>query len=452
MADLPGNLPADYLEWQPAIEKRNLVGKTVHAAELASTSKMAYAQFLLLRVLWKVNKLLSGDHSWAAYCHSIKNAEITVGSFAIAGIAKSNPTKGPDDDDSVVQEESESESEVSSEPVTPAAQVPEELHKLMFLPTKDEQIVNTALVVFLNSLLVPFGVKRCDWTLHRKAFSAHFEAAGFEARTDGYLDDGNVNPWALIEVNPVTRKDKNQVQVQIQESSQMSGCIKNDIDAPPDKLRVHMSQNRHEIFFTIAKYDSGYVSYLKKKPADDQPPSFLTMHQYGPWNTENAGHMKKLGPILLALALYAEAEVKKAEDRRRLSSNMASANGTCATCGKQTDNRCSRCNESPDTKTGDTGSIFCCTKVCQAEHWSVHRAECKVRVQRKKLLRTAAILKAAFLTYRALRFDVGLWKIELRGNTLYLYNKQKGLMVAPKIGPFPEYLTTDDEHREAAPS
>ncbi|KAH8427081.1 uncharacterized protein LDX57_004799 [Aspergillus melleus] len=368
MADLPKRLPIDYPEWQAAVEEHDLVGKTVHAAELASASKMTYAQFLLLRVLWKVhlrdqlshlpsvlepylaqaNELLSEFRSWAAYCRSIKNAKIPDGSFAIARhyqikaannrqhmrpdsfdtpVARQRattrrhrgnlldefrtmgvddtPSKNPtsasqmptfeesDDDDSLVQEESETESEVPSAPVTPAAQVSDELHNLMYPPTKDEQIVNTALVVFLNALTIHFDViKRCDWTLHRKAFLAHFEAAKFEARTDGYLDDGNENPWALIEVKPVTRRGLS---------------------------RVHVSQNRHEIFITIAEYDSGYVSYLKTKPADDEPPSFMTMHQYGPWNTESAGDMRKLGPILLALTLYAEAEVKKADDRRRSS-------------------------------------------------------------------------------------------------------------------------------------
>lgn len=77
--------------------------------------------------------------------------------------------------------------------------------------------------------------------------------------------------------------------------------------------RCHISQNRHEIFITIAEYDSGYISYLRTKPASDEAPSFLTMHQYGPWNTKDAGHMKSLGPILLALTLYTQAQIAKAK-------------------------------------------------------------------------------------------------------------------------------------------
>ncbi|PYH91021.1 hypothetical protein BO71DRAFT_401708, partial [Aspergillus ellipticus CBS 707.79] len=199
-------------------------------------------------------------------------------------------------------------------PPTPAAQVPEELQRLMFPPTKDEQIVNTALVVFLNALTIHFPlIKRCDWTVHRKAFVPQFEEAKFESRTDGYLDDGKGNPYALIDVKPIIRALTNQSRIQMQEGSQMASWIKIDIDAHLEKLRVHVSQNRHEVFITIAEYDKGYVSYLRKTPANNEHPSFLTMHQYGPWNTNNAGDMKKLGPILLALTLYAEDEVQKAE-------------------------------------------------------------------------------------------------------------------------------------------
>ncbi|PLB45039.1 hypothetical protein P170DRAFT_513116 [Aspergillus steynii IBT 23096] len=388
MSDALPTLPFDFLTWQDAVKKHDLVGQTVHTAELASASKMTYEQFLLLRILWithlgihrfrlppvlephliQANKLLAESQSWTQYCKSIKAARTTEGSFAIARhyqIKADNtkghlrpdsfdtpiamrtrshtrkleqefktlqlnqtPTKAPtpapqitepeknDDDDSIFLEGSDAseESEASSIPVTPAALISGELHRLMFPPTKDEQIVNTALVVFLNALTIHFDViAHCDWTLHRKAFTVQFEAAKYEARTDGYLDDGRENPWALIEVKPVTRAQFNQGRIQIQEGSQMSGWIKEEIDAPLDKLRVHVSQNRHEIFITVAEYDSGYISYLRKKPADDEPLSFLTMHQYGPWNTNNAGHMKKLGPILLALTLYADAEVKKAE-------------------------------------------------------------------------------------------------------------------------------------------
>lgn len=107
----------------------------------------------------------------------------------------------------------------------------------MFPPTKDEQIVNTALVVFLNALTMHFDISdRFSWTPHRKGFIADFEEASFEARVDGYLQDNQENHYALIEVKPVIRGNKQNL-IQMQESAQMVGWIKNDTSsAPEDKL------------------------------------------------------------------------------------------------------------------------------------------------------------------------------------------------------------------------
>ncbi|KAI2815824.1 hypothetical protein CBS147320_10780 [Aspergillus niger] len=111
---------------------------------------------------------------------------------------------------------------------TPAAQIPEELQRRMFPPTKDEQIVNTALLIFLNALTIHFDDNiTSNWTIHRKGFIAKFTKASFEARTDGYLDDGEENAYALIEVKPVIRSKKENV-IRMQESAQMVGWLMND--------------------------------------------------------------------------------------------------------------------------------------------------------------------------------------------------------------------------------
>ncbi|KAI9043623.1 uncharacterized protein KD926_003393 [Aspergillus affinis] len=151
-----------------------------------------------------------------------------------------NPTPAfqmPDNEDS-----SDDDSVVADPllpPPTPLVQVPEELQRLMFPPTKDEQIVNTTFVVFLNALTIHFPtIERCDSTLHRKAFVPQFEEAKFEYRTDGYLDDGKGNPYALVEVKLIIRALTNQSRTRMQEGSQMASWIKNDIDAHLEKLLV----------------------------------------------------------------------------------------------------------------------------------------------------------------------------------------------------------------------
>ncbi|KAJ6189228.1 hypothetical protein N7519_004136 [Penicillium mononematosum] len=112
---------------------------------------------------------------------------------------------------------------------SPPNTISRELDKILYPPTKDEQIVNTALIVFLNALTTHFDFYS-NWTLHRKPFVATFENAQFEARTDGYLDSPGEKPRVLIEVKPVLRFS-NLLAIQMQEgAAQMVAWIKSDGD------------------------------------------------------------------------------------------------------------------------------------------------------------------------------------------------------------------------------
>ncbi|KAK1142385.1 hypothetical protein N8T08_007937 [Aspergillus melleus] len=240
----------------------------------------------------------------------LRNLQLETPTKKPAGARPQSPIPDMSDDFSILSEP------VPSPPsarITPAARVPEDLRRDVLVPTKDEQIVNIALITFLNALTIHFNIsKDCNWTSHRKALVAKFEDAQYEARTDGYLDDGKENPYALIEVKPVPRSVNYITAIQMQEGAQMVSWIKNDINAELDKPRVHVSQDRHEIFIIVAEYDSDYVAYLTNRSAEKNPPSMLTMHQLGPWNTQSRSDMEQLGPILLAITLYADSEMRKA--------------------------------------------------------------------------------------------------------------------------------------------
>nr|KMM68379.1 hypothetical protein CPAG_04708 [Coccidioides posadasii RMSCC 3488] len=157
---------------------------------------------------------------------------------------------------------------------------PEEIRNLVNHQTKDEQIVNTALVNFLSALTLHSGLPN-HWTLHRKSFKAYFTHASFEARTDGYLEDtkpdGKIR--ALIEVKAVARERKRKA-ICMQEAAQMVAWIR----SYPDRggclnlpgRRVHVSQDRHEIYITIAEYNGDYIDYLEKDTSSDV---YLTMHE-----------------------------------------------------------------------------------------------------------------------------------------------------------------------------
>lgn len=55
-----------------------------------------------------------------------------------------------------------------------------------------------------------------------------------------------------------------------------------------------------------------YLKYLKGKVGPNDPVSFLTMHEFGPWDTQEQSHMRHLAEILLAITLRADAEAESA--------------------------------------------------------------------------------------------------------------------------------------------
>ncbi|GKZ20428.1 hypothetical protein AbraIFM66951_002716 [Aspergillus brasiliensis] len=132
---------------------------------------------------------------------------------------------------------------------------PKEMENQLYPPTKDEQIVNCALVIFLNALTVPFKLAN-NWTLHRKVFKAKFDGASFEARTDGYLDDRRGKAQAIIEVKPV-RRSKKSVPIQMQESAQMVAWIKNDCEMPNPIDMRYDAQHPSVIFRLVCKTTPG---------------------------------------------------------------------------------------------------------------------------------------------------------------------------------------------------
>jgi hypothetical protein len=86
----------------------------------------------------------------------------------------------------------------------------------------DEQIVNIALISFLQALTISHKDVRAGWAINRKVF--HFSDL-FEARTDGLLKiGGEESPLAILEVKPHVRRT-NIKQVQMQESAQMASWI-----------------------------------------------------------------------------------------------------------------------------------------------------------------------------------------------------------------------------------
>ncbi|KKZ66139.1 hypothetical protein EMCG_08128 [[Emmonsia] crescens] len=217
----------------------------------------------------------------------------------------------------ILLDDSDSEEELddTESPLASTSPGPEEIQNLIYRQTKDEQIVNTALVNFLSALTLHAGLPN-HWTLHRKSFKAYFTHASFEARTDGYLEDtkpgGKVR--ALIEVKAVPRERKRKM-ICMQEAAQMVAWILSHPDQGgwlnlPGR-GIHVSQDRHQIYIVIAEYGDNYIDYLEKGSSSD---AYMVMHEFGPWDSNELKHMKNISVILVAFVLRAVSDCE-AEER-----------------------------------------------------------------------------------------------------------------------------------------
>ncbi|KAK2470321.1 hypothetical protein H9L39_17938 [Fusarium oxysporum f. sp. albedinis] len=104
----------------------------------------------------------------------------------------------------------------------------------------------------------------------------------------------------------------------------------------------------------------------------------------------------------------------------------------------------------PDYHLGDAMAIVYSGRDCQIKDWPDHKSHCRIMERRKKLLRAANILQGALLTYQDILYDIDLTKIEEKDGILYLYQNQRSITAHVKRGPFPNHLTTNVQHKEAA--
>lgn len=125
----------------------------------------------------------------------------------------------------------------------------------MFKAIQDEQIVNTALIEYLNALAIHCTELKANWTLHRLPLIArdHQGEKTYEARVDGYLRrrrDGQ--PLAIIEVKPFTR-EKKLTAIRMQESAQMASWINQH--RPPNMSQLRDTKQKFRYAFASILYD-----------------------------------------------------------------------------------------------------------------------------------------------------------------------------------------------------
>lgn len=76
---------------------------------------------------------------------------------------------------------------------------------------------------------------------------------------------------------------------------------------------------RHEIWVIFAVHGQKYLRFLSGDViSPDDPESFSTMYEVGPFDTTRADHMRNFGPLVLALALRADHDrEREREDAER---------------------------------------------------------------------------------------------------------------------------------------
>lgn len=192
-------------------------------------------------------------------------------------------------------------------------------------PAEDEQIVNLALVLWLQTLTM-FHSRIQAGGLKWSVKHLNFRFGEWEARTDGCLRKKR-EIMAIVEVKPFVRQGN--LQIQEQESAQMSSWIRNFPDVGgwfvmkkerTYERRLLVSQDSTEIYLTVAEFEPAYKEYIcREQQSKTLGPSFMTMNQYGPWNTLRADHMGQLGKLLLAFTLRChETKVDTLRSEREL--------------------------------------------------------------------------------------------------------------------------------------
>ncbi|KAH9885069.1 hypothetical protein F4778DRAFT_761863 [Xylariomycetidae sp. FL2044] len=169
---------------------------------------------------------------------------------------------------------------------------------------EDEQIVNTALLLYLNALSVHQKLQY-EWSISRRAFCLATQSKGgaqkvYEARVDGYLRSRDTKKvLGIVEVKPYARYSrKDGEEVKMQETAQMAAWISEDpptLGANEETTRLLISQDRDEVYLIFATFNGDYVKYVQGTTSNAQ---HMIMREYGPFAIHDRSHMEALGILM----------------------------------------------------------------------------------------------------------------------------------------------------------
>ncbi|KAH8819408.1 hypothetical protein F5884DRAFT_760449 [Xylogone sp. PMI_703] len=305
-------LPRTPSQWMTATARQEIWGDTINATEVEfeSGSKTSYDQFLLTQTVWPIaispfnfkprelnmntgnieagKAWLTESLTWYKYLLNFdRPASVEDGVFALVKNEQQecNPLSHFREERSTGQ-----------------------VRKVALNKVPDEQIVNCALILFLNALSLGIAPSFV-WTMERISFKPVFQGDDYTAIIDGYLKErSNRNIRAIVE----TKRDRRFVSLFYHILIALVGGQANHILL--NSKYVLIAQNREGIYLVFPRIWPEYKDYLAGKPLKTERDSlrrFMVMQEVGPWLVTNKEHMEKLGHIIIAIVMTAQDGVRR---------------------------------------------------------------------------------------------------------------------------------------------
>ncbi|CAH0056033.1 unnamed protein product [Clonostachys solani] len=192
--------------------------------------------------------------------------------------------------------------------LSPVAPISNE-EAINYAAVEDEQVVNSALISFLQSITLYHPYVQGEWDYFRHPFvmKSNLNAKIYEARVDGlFRTYGSSNPRMIVEVKPFLRYLSFPVldKIRIQEGAQMASWIAQHPPVSKDRKtvfrRLLISQDQNEIYITVASFRSSYINFVQGLGTGD---TFLEMEEFGPFSLQDPGLMEALSLTMLAFPL-----------------------------------------------------------------------------------------------------------------------------------------------------
>ncbi|KAJ6190835.1 hypothetical protein N7519_000856 [Penicillium mononematosum] len=266
------NVPKTASEWERVARKLRSQNPILHTlSKVNPASKLTPLDFAAMRALWPEIEALKAEEAYhdfpelQAYLRQAQNhgtdaVDRDIGAFLLVRESqKQIPSESAEwlerlESDSVEMQTSRPETRKKRNTSPPDQYSTASGSGAEMVDTKDEQLVNDALLLFLGAVLVYQPELKCQWTAHGSPFStAVFGSNKMIAHTDGYLE-ANGEVFAIVE------------ELLWQETDEMIAWIMHDEKHGrkcEPRRRLIVSQDNHEIFLTVATYDRRYLAYLK---------------------------------------------------------------------------------------------------------------------------------------------------------------------------------------------